>query len=79
MKRLACLFLSAAVSACGLTPEQIEAIGKSKTGTSMCNYTNVFGKFESSTTVTNVGTGNRAAQVTVTPNCATNNAQGSVQ
>lgn len=56
------------VVGCGLTPEQMKAIGESKSSTTMCFNSKTMG-FETTTVVTVAGT--KGGDIQVLPTCAT--------
>lgn len=70
---LAILTLTAA---CGLTPDQLRAIGDSKAATTVCFHAKTMG-VESTTVVTNAGDGRgRVNNLEVLTDCATSSTQG---
>lgn len=65
------------VASCGLTPEQFEAIGKSRSGTTACHHTETMGV--KSTTVVTVGSADSkriGMQAVMGEDCSTKTAQG---
>lgn len=66
-----------ALSGCGLTPDQFEAIGKSRSGTTACFHASTMG-FKSTTVVT-VGSADAkrvGVQQVMGEDCSTRTAQG---
>jgi hypothetical protein len=66
--------IALALSACGLTPKQIEAIGKAKSSATMCHTGGGYG-VTSTTVVTVAGDGKQPVMVQVAPNCGTVNSR----
>lgn len=78
--RLHVLIIAAAIAlaGCGLTPKQIEAMGKMRSSATMC-HTAAYGGFAATTVLTVAGDGKQGALVQVAPTCATGNARGVAQ
>lgn len=61
-----------ALAGCALTPDQLKAIGESRSGTTVCFYAKA-PAFESTTVVTNGGADGKPMLLQVAPNCGTGN------
>ena len=65
------LVAAIAVAGCALTPDQLKAIGESKSATTVCHNAKGYG-VESTTVVTNAGAGN-GVLIQVAPDCGSGN------
>lgn len=64
-----------ALAGCGLTPKQIEAMGKMKSSATMA-HSATYGTFKTTTVITVAGDGKQPGVITVQPDGSTFNGKG---